>query len=60
MAYAPHRQRGSAGPAAHGRARELAMDLLIAKSMLEFGTSPREALDDATEWARARGVAPLA
>jgi hypothetical protein len=39
---------------------ELSMDLLVAESVLEFGSSLREALDDATEWARARGVAPPA
>jgi hypothetical protein len=39
---------------------ELSMDLLVAESVLEFGSSLREALDDAIEWARARGVAPLA
>jgi hypothetical protein len=39
---------------------ELAMDLLVAESVLEFGSSLREARDGAMEWARARGVAPLA
>jgi hypothetical protein len=39
---------------------ELEMDLLVAQSVLEFGTSLREARDGAMEWARARGVAPLA
>lgn len=38
---------------------ELSMDLLVAEAVLEFGNSLREALDAATEWARARGVAPL-
>jgi hypothetical protein len=39
---------------------ELAMDRLVAESVLEFGSSLREARDGAMEWARARGVAPLA
>ena len=39
---------------------ELAMDLLVAESVLEFGSSLREASDRAMEWARARGVASLA
>jgi hypothetical protein len=39
---------------------ELAMDLLVAESVLEFGSSFREASDGAMQWARARGVAPLA
>jgi hypothetical protein len=39
---------------------ELATDLLVAGSVLEFGSSLREARDGAMEWARARGVAPLA
>jgi hypothetical protein len=39
---------------------ELAMDLLVADSVLEFGASLREARDEAMEWARARGVAPIA
>ena len=38
---------------------ELAMDLLVAEAVLEFGSSLREAADGAMEWARARGVAPL-
>jgi hypothetical protein len=38
---------------------ELAMDLLVAESVLEFGSSLREALDDAIKWARERGVAPI-
>jgi hypothetical protein len=38
---------------------ELAMDLLVAESVLEFGSSSREARDGAMQWARARGVAPL-
>jgi hypothetical protein len=38
---------------------ELEMDLLVAQSVLEFGTSLRDARDGAMEWARARGVAPL-
>ena len=37
---------------------ELAMDLLVAESVLEFGSSLREARDGAMRWAR--GVAPLA
>jgi hypothetical protein len=39
---------------------ELAMDLLVAEAVLEFGCTLREAGDGAMEWARARGVAPLA
>ncbi len=39
---------------------ELAMDLLVAESVLEFGSNLREALDDTIEWARARGVGPVA
>ena len=39
---------------------ELAMDLLVAASVLEFGSSLREAQEGAMEWARERGVAPLA
>jgi hypothetical protein len=38
---------------------ELAMDLLVAEAVLEFGTSLREAGDEAMQWARERGVAPL-
>ncbi|HEX6367494.1 MAG TPA: hypothetical protein VF006_01100 [Longimicrobium sp.] len=38
---------------------EVAMDLLVAESVLEFGSSLREVRDGAMEWARARGVAPL-
>ena len=38
---------------------ELAMDLLVAESVLEFGSSLREARDGAMQCARARGVAPL-
>jgi hypothetical protein len=38
---------------------ELSMDLLVAQSVLEFGSSLRDALDDAGEWARARGVGPV-
>jgi hypothetical protein len=38
---------------------ELAMDLLVAEAVLEFGTSLREAQDGAGQWARERGVAPL-
>lgn len=38
---------------------ELAMDLLVAEAVLEFGTSLREAGDGAMQWARERGVAPL-
>ena len=37
---------------------ELAMDLLVAEAVLEFGTSLREAGDGAMQWARERGVAP--
>lgn len=39
---------------------ELAMDLLVAESVLEFGSSLREARDGAMQWTRGRGVAPLA
>lgn len=39
---------------------ELSMDLLVANSVLEFGSSLREARDGAMQWARVRGVAPLA
>ncbi|HEY7766890.1 hypothetical protein [Longimicrobium sp.] len=39
---------------------ELAMDLLVAEAVLEFGCALREAAASAMEWARARGVAPLA
>jgi hypothetical protein len=38
---------------------ELAMDLLVAEAVLEFGSSLREAGDGAKQWARSRGVAPL-
>ena len=38
---------------------ELAMDLLVAESVLEFGSSLREATDEAMQWAQARRVAPL-
>lgn len=38
---------------------ELAMDLLVAEAVLEFGTSLREAGNGAMQWARDRGVAPL-
>jgi hypothetical protein len=38
---------------------ELAMDLLVAEAVLEFGTSLREAGDGAMQWARDRGVAPV-
>jgi hypothetical protein len=34
---------------------ELAMDLLVAESVLEFGRSLREARDGAMEWAQAAG-----
>jgi hypothetical protein len=34
---------------------ELAMDLLVAESVLEFGSSLREARDGAMQWAKARG-----
>lgn len=37
---------------------ELAMDLLVAEAVLEFGTSLREAGDGAMQWARDRGVGP--
>ena len=37
---------------------ELAMDLLVAEAVLEFGSSLREAEDGAMQWARTRGVAP--
>lgn len=33
---------------------ELAMDLLVAEAVLEFGTSLREAGDGAMQWARER------
>ncbi len=39
---------------------ELAMDLLVTESVLEFGGSLREARDEAMQWTQARGVAPLA
>lgn len=39
---------------------ELAMDLLVAGAVLEFGSNLREAADGAREWAQARGVAPVA
>ena len=39
---------------------ELSMDLLVAQSVLEFGSSLREALDETTEWAQTRGVGPYA
>jgi hypothetical protein len=39
---------------------ELAMDLLVADAVLEFGTSLREARDGAMRWAQAREVEPLA
>jgi hypothetical protein len=39
---------------------ELAMDLLVAESVLEFGSNLREALNGTIEWARARGVGPVA
>jgi hypothetical protein len=39
---------------------ELSMDLLVAQSVLEFGSSLREALDESTEWAQTRGVGPYA
>lgn len=35
---------------------ELAMDLLVAEAVLEFGTSLREAGAGAMRWARERGV----
>jgi hypothetical protein len=38
---------------------ELAMDLLVADAVLEFGSALREAGDGAMQWAKARGVAPL-
>jgi hypothetical protein len=39
---------------------ELSMDLLVAESVLEFGSNLREALRDTIEWARERGVGPVA
>ncbi|MBB4634637.1 hypothetical protein [Longimicrobium terrae] len=36
---------------------ELAMDLLVAEAVLEFGSTLREARDGAMQWAQARGVA---
>jgi hypothetical protein len=39
---------------------ELAMDLLVAEAVLEFGSSLREARDGSMVWARSRGAAPLA
>ena len=39
---------------------ELAMDLLVAEAVLEFGSTLREAQDGAMQWAQARGVAPPA
>jgi hypothetical protein len=36
---------------------ELAMDLLVAEAVLEFGTSLREAADGAKQWAKTRGAA---
>jgi hypothetical protein len=36
------------------------MDLLVAESVLEFGSSLREAREGAMQWAKTRGVAPLA
>jgi len=38
---------------------ELAMDLLVAEAVLEFGSTLREARDGAMQWAKVRGVAPL-
>ncbi len=38
---------------------ELAMDLLVAEAVLEFGSTLREAGDGAMQWARSRGVAAL-
>lgn len=38
---------------------ELSMDLLVAGAVLELGSGLREAVDDATEWAGARGVGPV-
>ena len=38
---------------------ELAMDLLVAEAVLEFGSTLREAGDGAMQWARERGVAQL-
>jgi hypothetical protein len=35
------------------------MDLLVANSVLEFGSSLRDALEDTGEWARERGVGPI-
>ncbi len=39
---------------------ELSMDLLVAESVLEFGSNLREALRDTIEWAQDRGVGPVA
>jgi hypothetical protein len=39
---------------------ELSMDLLVAESVLEFGSNLRETLRDTIEWARERGVGPVA
>jgi hypothetical protein len=38
---------------------ELAMDLLVANSVLEFGSSLRAAGAETMQWARSRGVVPL-
>jgi hypothetical protein len=38
---------------------ELSMDQFVANSVLEFGTSLRDALEETGEWARARGVGPV-
>jgi hypothetical protein len=38
---------------------KLAMDLLVAEAVLEFGSTLREAGEGAMQWARARGVGTL-
>jgi hypothetical protein len=38
---------------------EMAMDLLVANSVLEFGSSLRAAGAETMQWARERGVGPL-
>jgi hypothetical protein len=38
---------------------ELAMDLLVANSVLEFGSSLRAVSAETMQWARSRGVGPL-
>lgn len=44
--------------ARHAPEDELAMDLLVADAVLEFGCSLRDAQNAAMEWARERGLAP--